>query len=63
MAADPFPEFIRSNYEIKEWRHGLAILRHEFPNEWKDLIDVLVQFRLFKSYITEPGKNKSKLSQ
>lgn len=63
MAEIPFPEFIRSNYEIKEWRHGIAILRHEFPNEWKDLIEVLTKFRLLKSYITQPGKNKSQLSQ
>jgi hypothetical protein len=63
MAQNHFPKFVLKNYEIKEWRHGIAILRHEFPEEWNDLIEVLTKFRLLRSYIVEPGKNKSRLSK
>ena len=56
------PAFIDTNYEVHEWRHAGAILRHDFPDEWQDVVDVLQAFRLKKTWIVNPGGRKSKVS-
>jgi hypothetical protein len=38
------------------------VLAQDFPNEWQDIIDVLTNFRLKKSYILAPGKGRSPVS-
>ncbi|MDW7646458.1 MAG: BglII/BstYI family type II restriction endonuclease [Desulfuromonadales bacterium] len=63
MTIDIIPKFIRDNYEIYEWKHACAILKEDFPDEWNDIVDVLTDFRLFKSYIVNPGGRKSKVSE
>lgn len=62
MALEVFPKFVLDNYEVHQWRHACAILAKDFPQEFKDLIDVLTRFRLKKSWITIGGGNKSKIS-
>jgi hypothetical protein len=62
MVTDHFPEFIKSHYEIHEWRHASAILENDFPSEWNDIIEILMNFRLLKSYISVGGGNKSTLA-
>lgn len=62
MGLELLSKSIRKNYEVHEWKHACAILKHDFPNEWKDIIDLLEQFRLCKSWVTEPGGRKSKVS-
>jgi hypothetical protein len=62
MALDLLPDFIRKHYEVTENRHACAILKVDFPNEWKDLVEVLTQFRLKKSFIKTPGGGKSPIS-
>lgn len=62
MAIKHLPEDISEKYEIHEWRHAAAILKNDFPNEWKDLIEMLRQFKLWKSWITTGGGNKTKLA-
>jgi hypothetical protein len=57
------PEFVRENYEVHEWKHACAILRGDFPDEWNDIMSLLAEFRLYKSYITNPGGRKSKVSE
>jgi hypothetical protein len=59
VPAKEFPRFIRSNYEIHEWRHASAILQSDFPEEYSDLCDVLTRFRLRKSAIVVGGGRKS----
>src|ERR1051326_3981597 len=59
MAISSLPEFICENYEVHEWKHATAILEHDYPVEWQDIIDVLTGFRLRKSYIAIGGGNKS----
>ncbi|MEX2109825.1 MAG: BglII/BstYI family type II restriction endonuclease [Gemmatimonadaceae bacterium] len=54
-----FPEFISENYDIREWRHASAILAADYPDELKDIVEVLSDFRLHKSEIMEPGGAKS----
>lgn len=56
------PQNIRKNYHIFDWNHALAILRGDFPGEFKDLIGVLGQFRLQKSSILTPGGQKSPIA-
>lgn len=56
------PAEILGNYEIHEWRRACAVLRNDFPSEYADILDVLGGFRLKRSHVTEPGKNKSKVS-
>jgi hypothetical protein len=62
MAIESLPQFILDNYEIHEWKHASAILTADFEAEWNDIIDVLTEFRLYKSWITNPGGRKSKVS-
>ena len=62
MLIDRLPVFVQDNYECYEWKHASAILSQDFPSEWQDLIDLLTEFRLLKSWITVGGGNKSKLS-
>jgi hypothetical protein len=57
------PQFIRDNYEIHEWKHACAILHNDFPSEWSDIVDLLHQFRLCKSWIIEPGGRKSQVAK
>jgi len=63
MAIDQIPSHIRRVYEIHEWKHACAILQNDFPNEWKDLIDVLTEFRLHKRWLTKGGGRKSEISK
>lgn len=56
------PEFVREHYEVHEWKHACAILKEDFPAEWRDIIDLLTAFRLRKSWIVSPGGSKSQVS-
>src|SRR5579884_3477728 len=62
MAISALPQFIRESYEVHEWKHASAILAHDFPNEWQDIIDVLSKFRLYESHIRAAGGRKSDIS-
>lgn len=62
MAINSLPQFIQDNYEIHEWRHAITILRHEFPEEYGDLIEMLENFRLRNTAITVGGQGKSLIS-
>lgn len=57
-----FPQDIKDKYEIYEWKHACAILRSDFSNEWRDIIDLLNNFSLYKSWIKEAGGSKSRLA-
>lgn len=63
MSISKLPAFVRHNYEIHEWRHAVAILRQDFPQEYADVCDVLSRFRLRKSWISVGGGRKSKISE
>lgn len=62
MGTDLLSEKIKENYEIHEWKHSIAILKNDFPDEWKDIMDLLTDFRLCKSWIATPGGRKSSVS-
>lgn len=63
MSVDLLPEFIRSQYEVHEWKHACAILNQDFPEEWRDVCEVLADFRLMRSWLTVGGGRKSKVSE
>jgi len=63
MVIELLPKFIRNNYEIHEWKHATTILHGDFKNEWKDITEILTEFRLKKSWITVGGGRKSNISQ
>lgn len=62
MGTDLLPKYIRDHYEVHEWKHACAILKNDFPDEWKDLIDLLTNFKLYKSWILKPGGSKTKVA-
>lgn len=63
MARRRIPQFVASHYEVHEWKHASAILSCDFPDEWRDILDLLLQFRLCKSWITVGGGRKSKVAE
>jgi hypothetical protein len=62
MALDLLPDAVREGYEVKEWRHALAILKVDFPKQWDDLLYTLTSFRLFRSEIVRPGGGRTHIS-
>jgi hypothetical protein len=62
MSIDLLPSSIGEKYEVHEWKHACAILHNDFPDEWKDIIDLLEQFRLRESWIAVGGGRKSKVA-
>jgi hypothetical protein len=63
VSTDFLPQKIQDKYEIHEWKHACAVLKGDFPNEWKDIIELLAQFQLCKSWLTVGGGRKSKVSE
>jgi hypothetical protein len=62
MGIELLSNYIRENYEVHEWRHACSILHNDFPVEFKDITDLLEQFKFYKSWITIGGGSKSKVS-
>jgi len=62
MGPELLPRFILDHYEVHEWKHACAILHNDFQDEWQDLIDLLTNFRLKKSWIIVGGGRKSNVS-
>jgi len=63
MTIDILPAFIGEHYEVHEWKHACAILRHDFPSEYEDVVQVLSDFRLRRSWLTVGGGRKSGVSE
>jgi hypothetical protein len=59
MGIELLPSLIRERYEVHEWKHACAILANDFPEEWQDIIALLDQFRLCKSWLVVKGGSKS----
>ncbi len=63
MSLEMIPEDIREKYEIIEWKNAIAVLKYDHPEEWKDLMFVLSNFRLPRKDILTPGGNKSPIAR
>jgi hypothetical protein len=59
VALVDIPDKLRMLYEVHEWRHASAVLSRDFPQEFKEICEVLADFRLLKSRIVIPGGSKS----
>lgn len=57
------PELEGSGFRVFEWRHASAILRSDYPEQWKDLLQVLSAFRLQKSHVQIGGGGKSLITK
>jgi hypothetical protein len=62
MGKELLSQYIRENYEVHEWKHACAILASDFPEEFRDLTELLESFTLRKSWLTVGGGRKSKVS-
>jgi hypothetical protein len=56
------PQPLRDRFEFHESKHAVAILRHDFPEEWSDIMALLDQFQLCRSYVVTPGGSKSQVA-
>ncbi|MEP7174508.1 MAG: BglII/BstYI family type II restriction endonuclease [Aestuariivirga sp.] len=57
------PYDIEQNYDVREWRNGLAILAAVHPIEWAEMLEVLRGFKLLRSDIVNPGGSKSDIAK
>ena len=53
------PSDLRELYEVHDYRHAAAILACEFPNECKEVCEVLRTFRFTTEQVTKPGGSES----
>lgn len=60
---EAIPDHILGKYEVHEWRHACAVLRGDFPAEWRDVVEVLSAFELRRSFIERPGGNISPVAR
>jgi len=63
MNIPDLPEDIQKKFESYESKHACAILKNDFPDEWKDFIEMLRAFELRKSWISKGGGSKSDLAK
>lgn len=63
MQINDFPQDILDTYELHEWRHAIAVLKNDFPAEWEDILALLRQLVLPKSWILAPGGRKSPIAE
>ncbi|MBI3456777.1 MAG: restriction endonuclease [Candidatus Rokubacteria bacterium] len=63
MGLDLIPAALRERYEVPERHHACAVLRTDFPAEWRDILAALGQLRLPRSHIVAAGGAKSPISK
>lgn len=62
MSLENLPEDILNLYDVHEYRHAVAILQADFPDEYRDIIEMLTAFRLKRCDILSAGGRKSNIS-
>ena len=62
MGIKDIPEEIFTKFEIHEWKHSIAILKNDFPNEWSDITEMLKDFSIDPMWIKSPGGRKSQIA-
>jgi hypothetical protein len=55
MSLDLLPQELRDLYEVHEWKHACAVLATDFPEEFQDIVSVLLGFRLKRSAVAAGG--------
>jgi hypothetical protein len=56
------PQDLRDLYHVFEWRNAAGVLTTACPTEWADIVEVLRNFRLYRSEIEKVGGNRSLVS-
>ncbi|MBI3284233.1 MAG: restriction endonuclease [Burkholderiales bacterium] len=59
---DHFPDGFSEKYDVREWRHAIAILQGDFRKQFDEMCQVLQAFELRKSNIVAGGGGKSNIS-
>jgi hypothetical protein len=62
MGLDLIPAKILKRFGVEERRHACAILSHDFPDEFADIIGCLEQFELVRSEVEAGGGGKTKIA-
>lgn len=62
MGIKHLPNSILEKFDVYERNHAIAILKSDFPNEYKEIISVLENFTLNKNDILTPGGRKSPIA-
>ncbi len=62
MALDLLPADVRERYRIFEWRNAVSILHCDYPDQLRDIVDVLRAFQLTRTDILTPGGRKSPIA-
>jgi len=57
------PADLRELYHVKEWRNATGVLETACPDEWRDVQEVLREFRLLRSEVLVGGGNRSLVSR
>ena len=57
------PAFVRTNYEVHEWKHASAILQTDFQDEWGEILAILTDIRVRRSHVLIGGRGRSKITQ
>ena len=58
MSIENLPPELIDKYEVHEYRHAIAILNVDFPEEYNEVVEMLSAFTLKKSAIIAPGGRK-----
>lgn len=62
MSLENLPQDILDLYDVHEYRHAVAILQADFPDEYNDIINMLKAFKLKRCDILSAGGRKSNIS-
>lgn len=59
------PKGLLDLYEFHQWRNAVAVLNGAYPEEWKEILEILSEFRILRTDIGEQGEKgggKSKVA-
>ena len=60
---DVLGKYVNKNYEIHDFRHGITVLKYDFPGEFIDLKNCLENFSLTKNDILKKGGGMTDISK
>src|SRR5947209_4339981 len=63
MGLEVIPKEVLETYHVEERRHACAILSVDFPNELRDVVECLQEFRLLRGEIEVGGGGKTKIAR
>jgi hypothetical protein len=55
------PNDVADLYEVYEWRNATGVLQTAKPQHWIEILAALRDFRLLRSEVVAPGKNRSRV--